>query len=212
MVVFSGVQTAVADVLYSFTTIDPPGATNTSAHGINNSGQIAGIFQDSSSANYGFLYSAGSFTTINVPGATNISANGINDSGQIVGSYGDSTRDNGFLYSAGSFTAINVPGAMNTGAGGINNSGQIVGSFTNFSFVASGFLDTAGSLTTINVPGAFNTRASGINNSGQIVGTYIAGSGSHGFLATPVPEPGTLPLLTGCLIGLATILPKLRKS
>ena len=46
MVVLGGVKTAVADVQYSFTTIDVPGALSTGASGINDSGQIVGTFTD----------------------------------------------------------------------------------------------------------------------------------------------------------------------
>jgi probable HAF family extracellular repeat protein len=38
-----------------FTTIDVPGATATVTHGINNSGQIVGWFQDATGARHGFL-------------------------------------------------------------------------------------------------------------------------------------------------------------
>src|SRR5262245_16614819 len=86
MVVFGGVKTAVADVLYSFTPIDVPGATSTVAQGINDSGQIVGQFFDALGS-HGFLDSGGSFTTIDVPGAIRpfgTNAFGINGSGQIV--------------------------------------------------------------------------------------------------------------------------------
>jgi hypothetical protein len=65
MVASGGVQTAWADMVYSFTTIDVPGASpgSTSVYGINNSGQIVG---DSSLG--AFVDTGGSFTTINVPG------------------------------------------------------------------------------------------------------------------------------------------------
>ena len=55
MVVFGGVKTAVADVQYSFTTIDVPGALpgTTSANGINDSGQIVGQYADGAGT-YGF--------------------------------------------------------------------------------------------------------------------------------------------------------------
>jgi hypothetical protein len=43
---FGGVETAFADISYSFTTIDAPGAVNTYARGINGSGQIVGYFAD----------------------------------------------------------------------------------------------------------------------------------------------------------------------
>jgi len=71
MVVFGGVKMAVADVLYSFTTIDTPGVSSTSAFGINASGQIVGIFVDALGG-HGFLDTGGSFTTIDVPGSTSI--------------------------------------------------------------------------------------------------------------------------------------------
>jgi hypothetical protein len=51
-------------------------------------------------------------------------------------------------------------------------------------------------------PGATLTRLLSINDSGQIVG----GTGAHGFLATPIPEPSSLPLLVACLIGLTVVL------
>src|SRR5215467_646140 len=85
MVVFGGVQTAVADVQYSFTTIDVPGAINTQAFGINDSGQIVGFFDDALGGHGFVLDTGGNFTTIDVPGASSTRAFGINDSGQIVG-------------------------------------------------------------------------------------------------------------------------------
>jgi probable HAF family extracellular repeat protein len=75
MVVFGGVETAFADAVYSFTTIDVPGATDTSAWGINDSGQIVGYHIGVDGLDHGFLYSGGAFTTINYPGATDTFAN-----------------------------------------------------------------------------------------------------------------------------------------
>jgi probable HAF family extracellular repeat protein len=66
MAVFGGVETAFADSIYSFTTIDVPGALSTSPSGINDSGQIVGGFWDGLKG-HGFLYRGGSFTTIDVP-------------------------------------------------------------------------------------------------------------------------------------------------
>jgi hypothetical protein len=66
IVALGGVETAWADVVYSFTTIDVPGASGTNAYEINDSGQIVGSY----SARDGFLDSNGMFTTIDVPGAT----------------------------------------------------------------------------------------------------------------------------------------------
>ena len=56
MVVFGGVETAFADIQYSFTTIDFPGAQlfGTTANGINDSGQIVGSF-NAATGGHGFL-------------------------------------------------------------------------------------------------------------------------------------------------------------
>jgi hypothetical protein len=77
MIVFGGVETALAESIYSFTTIDAPGFGygTTQAFGINNSGQIVG-----SNSVGGFVYKDGSFTV--APAAC-----GINNRGQIVGNY-----------------------------------------------------------------------------------------------------------------------------
>ena len=45
------------------------------------------------------------------------------------------------------------------------------------------FLFENGNYTLLDVPGG----PTGINNEGQIVGSYTDASGTHGFLATPVP-------------------------
>jgi probable HAF family extracellular repeat protein len=138
---------AAQSASYTFTTIDVPfsGATASVANGINNSGQIVGIY-GSLSGGHGFLYDAGGFTHIDVPGANNTNPSGINDDGQIVGYYSvgfDSEfRPHGFLYVAGVFTPLDVPDATHTQAFGINNRGQIVGTYTDSSGGQHGFVAT----------------------------------------------------------------------
>ena len=109
------------------TPISDPRATNgTFAYGINDAGQIAGVY-GTASGNLGFVDTGGVFTTISVPGASYTYAYGINDVGQIVGeSCNASLECQSFLDTGGVFTTISVPGA-NTSARGINDAGEIVG-------------------------------------------------------------------------------------
>src|SRR5215471_3735852 len=107
MAVFGGVETAFADSIYSFTTIDVPGALSTSVFGINDSGQIVGDFWDGLNGHGFLLDTSGSITTIDVPGAWATRASGINDNGQIVGTFYDATGTHGFLLdTSGSITTI----------------------------------------------------------------------------------------------------------
>ena len=103
----------------------------TEAVGINDAGQIVGVYFDSSGAQHGFLDSGGTYTTLNDPvsGAYDTVATGINDAGQIVGNYTDSSgTPHGFLYSGGTYTTLDDPlGTEGTFADGINDLGQIVG-------------------------------------------------------------------------------------
>jgi predicted chitinase/uncharacterized membrane protein len=170
---------------YNFTTINVPGASQTSASGINDSGQFAGGYTDGSGVNHGFLEAGGGYTTIDFPGKSWGTASKINDSGQVVGSYWDyGTKSyHGFLEAGGTYTPINVPGTGWTQAFGINDSGQIVGSYLDTNKGYLGFLEAGGAYTPIDIPGSYTVAASGINDSGQVVGWYADKStGGHGFL------------------------------
>ena len=180
----------------SYTAINYPGAKGGSyAFGINNSGQIAGFYYDSSYIAHGFLKDGDTYISIDYPGATDTGAYGINNLGQIVGTYYDSSdMAHGFLKDGGTYTAIDYPGAIRTEAYGINDSGQIVGVYYDSSYIEHGFLKNGGSYTAINYPGADKTHTYGINNSGQIVGDYYnySSSMSHGFLK----DGGSYPVIS----------------
>jgi probable HAF family extracellular repeat protein len=59
------------------------------ANGINDAGEIVGLYLDANNNDHGFLYRNGSYLTVDVPGAIRTDAYGINDAGQIVGEYED---------------------------------------------------------------------------------------------------------------------------
>ncbi len=78
-----------------------PDAFTTTGDGINNSGEIVGIWSPSnpSEPSEGFLRdSDGNFSEISFPGSSGSGATGINDSGVIVGNYTDSSgKTHGFV-------------------------------------------------------------------------------------------------------------------
>ncbi len=69
-----------------FQTIAFPGATRTTAWGINDGSIVVGWYY-SASCNCAFAYKAGKYLSFNYPGAVLTAAEGINVSGQIVGQY-----------------------------------------------------------------------------------------------------------------------------
>ncbi len=196
---------------FTFSTIDVPNAVGTfGTRGINNSGQIAGSYNDSNNMQHGYLLSGGSFTTIDYPGTGPSSTGyfggtwvqGINDSGVMVGGHGPTTLGiaYGFVYSGGTFSSINFSGApggsLSADAIGINNAGEIVGQYeaasapstfcTSCSFPTWPgicYSDTGGSYSAFIPPGSSGCVANGTNSTGDIVGVYTANSGAgHGFL------------------------------
>ena len=77
-----------------FTTLSVPGASMTSATGVNDSDEVVGVYQVGSGNNaklHGFTWQSGhGFTTIDDPhGIGSTTVNGVNDKGELVGFYVD---------------------------------------------------------------------------------------------------------------------------
>ena len=180
--------TALAD--YVFTPIDPPGAEQTHATGINNNGNIVGWYQDGSGT-HGFLDVNGSFTTLDVPGSFSTYALGINNQGLIVGGYQVAVQldpfstafiFHGFIYDGSTYQTLDSTVTPETILNGINDSGVITGQDAG---CCGGSFIYDGSFHLISVPGSLFTEAGGINNAGQVTGFYRApGPGFHGFVYT----------------------------
>jgi uncharacterized membrane protein len=168
--------------------------------GINNAGQIVGhyycvIYEGTSCGEGGFLYSNGNFSRLNLP-APYVEPLAINNLGQIAGYFG--TSGLAFIDTNGAFTTFATPARI-AEITGLNDSGEIVGNA-----MGSGFVIANGVTTIIRFPGAQLTAVYGVNDAGQLVGAYdITSAGfSHGFIATPVPEPASLLVLViGVVIG-----------
>jgi probable HAF family extracellular repeat protein len=209
-------QAFMRDRAGRFTTIRIPGAQSAWASGINNRGQVVGIYsentanvKDPGAKQHGFLWDRGRVTRIDVPGAASTGAFGINDRRQVVGEYENPRgTGHGFLWSKGRFSTIDRPGAAGTVPYGINNSGQIVGgSFDTDDLAAGrihGFLLDKGRYTIFDAPGVPVTLPYGINNRGRITGFTLTPTeadpvaGGRGFLLrkgvkgrfTPIDFPG----------------------
>jgi len=138
---------------YVYTIIALPGSISSGATSINDSGQIVGVFTNSSGDEPGFLYSNGIYTTIVPPGSSGARLSDINNSGQIIGSYGGSPNGQaiGFLDTDGVFTTIVPPGSFNTHPMSINDSGQVIGYYSDI-IGEHGFLYSAGTYTTLDIP------------------------------------------------------------
>jgi uncharacterized membrane protein len=185
----------------AFTAIDHPdaaripsisgGLTGTDTLGINDRGQIVGMYEGRDRIIRHFVRDRkGRYTIIADPSGTSADRLSyetldINNRGEIVGFYND---DQGFTTSGflrtrrGRFVDIRVPDSLATAPVRLSGRGQVVGLYVDGGRV-HGFLWDDGDFQTIDVAGASATALWGINNRGQIVGTYVDADGAyHGFL------------------------------
>jgi len=70
-----------------FTTVDVPGADDTSILGVNNRGDLVGGYELGSPEPIAFIYSHGAFMRLDVPDESSTVAIAINGHDEIVGSY-----------------------------------------------------------------------------------------------------------------------------
>ena len=196
-----------------FQTIDFPGASATTAYGINNSGRIVGSYQTQNGAIYhAFLYYQGSIKRIDPPFPRGYAeAYGINDEGVIVGSDNHQDFQEGFFYKDGQYQ--HLPFEELSGAAGINDAGLIVGFYNPNCCKSSGYLYNPRNkrLLQIVYPGAVQTFADGINSSNVIVGIWSDSSSViHGFIRengviTSIDVPGAASTFSSSINSAGTI-------
>jgi probable HAF family extracellular repeat protein len=171
-----------------FTDINFPGGTGTEATGINDKGDVVGLYFDANGAQHGFLLKAGTYTSIDVPGESTTAAWGINNAGKItVYAVNSSGGFDSFLLTGTTFQKVNDPNAGSSGTvvHTVNNNGDIDGTYFDSSGFAVGFLLTKGTYYDVKDPNANNsTRNDGLNDSLVMVGRYTPSSGGNiGFRA-----------------------------
>ena len=179
------------------TQLDVPGAGDTYAFGINNSGMVVGQFdvldsQGNVIATHGFIWDGSTFGQVDYPFAGDTYLFGINDRGDLVGGWDYSPYDPseyGFRRKNGQYMRFDyseptVPTRIfYTVLTDINAKGQMVGIYGDTAG-DHGFRIEGETINTINYPGATHTYAWGINNDGQIVGYGIDSiRQSHSFMA-----------------------------
>jgi len=167
----------------AFTPVNFPGATVTEIRGINDAGDIVGVYQTSGPLNFhGFLRHKGKFMKINAPTAQfGTRAFAINDTGTIVGSYDDA---HGFIFQNGAFRTFDapqLPGELpQTQLNGINKLGWIAGQvFTGG--IWRGFWIIGKDVDFIEARGGHDSQVNGINARGDVVGCHDANVGLISF-------------------------------
>jgi hypothetical protein len=189
-------------------TFDYPAANNfTITAEINDKGDLAGSYIDSSGLQRGFVrFHNGSFSPPIVPPfdvGSFTEADDIDASRTICGffSSADDTVFHGYFLSGGSFTQFDVDGALSTFVDALNDAGDFVGSFDSDPETTQAFVDIGGNLILFGIPDASFTGASSINGRGETIGNYRIGSETttHGFfrdelgnLNFPIDFPGAL--------------------
>jgi hypothetical protein len=158
----------------------PPGSYPTMVTGINDAGDLSGIYVNpTTGVNNGFTDIGGVFTTVNNPASSVFNqALDINNSDETVGYYAPTVSgfpgDVAYSQTGGMFTDINalLPANVNSQAVGLNNAGWVVGFYQPTTTTSLGFVDDDGTITSIDPFGSSFVSVNGINDKGEIVGFY----------------------------------------
>ena len=163
------------------TLLEFPNSVATVATGINDLGQIVGVYIDQTDNVHGFIYERGRYTQLDYPGAIETDLNGINNWRQISGYYLDTAGlPHGFVYFLGKFFPVNFPGAIDTAAIGINSHGDVVGGYDDAS-ATHGFVFQNARFRTVDAPFGSQTQVLSINNFGNMAGyTWSDPNGQFG--------------------------------
>lgn len=194
LVLFLLVALLTAHAQYTFTSLDYPGGTLTTARGINNHGMIVGAYRGDP-PRHALLIKRGKFLPLapkTLLATTNSEAFKTNDRGDVVGAFvSDDGLTHGFLWSQGVLTTLDFPGANFTRAFGVNQGRVVVGEWavlddSGNTIAYGGFLWQHGVFTDAKFfPGAGIGAPLGINEKGDLVGgwfTDFASPDLHGFI------------------------------
>jgi probable HAF family extracellular repeat protein len=156
------------------------GGPNSTASGINNSGQVTGWSTLSNGPTHAFLYSGGVMQDLGAlggDGRSNSFGEAINAYGTVAGEFllGDFY---GFQYSGGTSSALPTLGGSASHGWAINDNGDIAGAAALPSGQQHAVVYSNGTIKDLGTLGGSLSRAFGINNSGQVVGGSDTADGS----------------------------------
>jgi len=166
-----------------FTAVNFPKSNGTEATGINDNGEVVGLYLDSANVTHGFSKIGSKYKSIDVKGETNSVAWGVNNKGQItVYATNSSGNFDSFLVTGTKFKNINNPNATG-GLGTIvhtpANNGDIDGTYYDSTGAEKGWLLHKGKYFDVVDPGG-TSRADGLNDKNELVGRYGTGNGGGG--------------------------------
>lgn len=164
--------------LYSgghMTDLDPRGPYS-SGNGINNAGQVTGIYYVTASGPIrAFVYGDGELHNLGaLPGSCCTVGDGINDAGEVTGSsrFPDQTgsNDHAFLYSSGEMVDLSDSlGSCCSIGVSINTAGQVTGNLVTRT-ASRAFVYSHGHVTFLGDLGRNSSESADINDAGQVVG------------------------------------------
>lgn len=170
-----------------FTAVNFPKSNGTQPTGINDKGEVVGLYLDSANLTHGFSKIGTKYASIDVKGGTNTVAWGVTNKGQItVYTTNSAGTFDAYLVTGKTFKKIDNPGAGTTGTivHTPNNKGDIDGTYYDTAGVEKGWLLHAGKYYDVVDPGGVS-RADGLNDTLVMVGRYGTGTfGGTGFKAT----------------------------
>jgi len=183
----TGLDTGFVYSKGKFTPVNFPKSNGTEATGINDKGEVVGLYLDSANLTHGFSKIGTKYTSISVKGGTNTVAWGVNNAGQItVYTTNSAGTFDSYLMTGTKLKKIDNPGAGTTGTivHTPSNVGDIDGTYYDTAGTEKGWLLHKGKYYDVVDTGGV-TRADGLNDKSELVGRYGSGSfGGTGFKAT----------------------------
>jgi hypothetical protein len=187
----TGLDIAFSYAKGKFTVINFPKSNGTQASGINDKGEVVGLYLDSANATHGFSKIGTKYTSIDVTGHTNTVAWGVNNAGQItVYATNSAGASDSYLKTGTTLKKINNPGEGKASAQGTivhtpaPNTKDIDGTYYDTAGTEKGWLLHDGKYYDVVDTGGI-TRADGLNDKSELVGRYGSGEfGGTGYKAT----------------------------